>query len=65
MARRRHRWTALAAGLAATLLGVPVAAPAAGTAAPADAEPLIVHLDSITPAALTAILVSVRGRLAA
>lgn len=50
--RRRRRWAALAAGLAATLLGVPVTAPAAAVAAPADAEPLIVHLDSISPAAL-------------
>lgn len=50
--RRQRRWAALAASLAATLLGVPVTAPAAAVAAPADAEPLIVHLDSISPAAL-------------
>lgn len=50
---RRQRWGAgLVAGLATALLGVPMAASAAGLAPPADAEPLIVHLDSITPAAL-------------
>ena len=38
--------------MATALLGVPMAASAAGLAPPADAEPLIVHLDSITPAAL-------------
>ncbi|WP_457205572.1 DUF6049 family protein, partial [Nocardioides sp. P5_C9_2] len=48
----RHRF---AAALAATLVGVPVvaAAPAAEATAAAEADPLIVHLDSISPAALT------------
>lgn len=61
----RGRWAGAAAvALAATLVGTPAVLPAAGaapaapasaSAAPgaADADPLIVHLDSVSPPALT------------